>query len=171
MRFDPKPVRRHARAAATAFGPLLLAALLLNLLILPLTWLLRAQGAEPAIVRPGWLGVVLEEVKQEEAATLGWSAPRGARIASLAEGSPPAAQAGLQPGGVVLPIDGGGVGNLPPFLTRLRSGAARASVHLKVIRNRVEMLVAAVLVELPLPPRLLMFDTGGHMASVIATAT
>ncbi len=71
-----------------------------------LVWLALGCGAAGAEEQAkGYLGAQFGDVTQEEAAKLGWEAPRGAKVVKPVEGSP-AAAAGLQPGDIAVTLDG-----------------------------------------------------------------
>src|SRR5262245_61879764 len=55
--------------------------------------------------KQGWLGARVETVTKEEADTLGWEGPRGAKVTDLIAGSP-AATGGLELGDVITTLDG-----------------------------------------------------------------
>src|SRR5215475_5821983 len=82
--------------------------------LLLLTGLLIA-GAVWSQEQRGWLGVETENLAEQEAGKLGLQAPRGAKIVHTVTGSP-AAAAGLEPGEVIVDLDGVNVEN-DQFLT------------------------------------------------------
>src|SRR5690606_7374254 len=62
---------------------------------------LKAHGK----VTRGWLGVSIQPVDADLAASLSLDKPRGALVAEVTEGSP-AARFGIQPGDVIIKVDG-----------------------------------------------------------------
>jgi len=82
----------------------------------------------------GWLGVSAQELSQELAHAYGLELPRGALITEVRPGGP-AAQAGLQPGDIVLALDGVAIvdsADLPPMI----GASAPDSEHLlRVLRE------------------------------------
>lgn len=67
-----------------------------------------AQLKEGGIVERGWLGVQIQDVDEDLAASLGLDRPEGALVASVVEDSP-AAEAQLEPGDVITSFGGRGV--------------------------------------------------------------
>ncbi|MEF8822638.1 MAG: DegQ family serine endoprotease [Desulfohalobiaceae bacterium] len=64
-----------------------------------------SQLKEYQTVKRGWLGVTIQDVDEDTAQALGLSEPRGALVASVKEGDP-ADKAGIQPGDVILEVNG-----------------------------------------------------------------
>lgn len=85
-------------------------------------------------VQRGKLGVVIQEVNQALADTFGLSKPGGALVSSVEKGGP-AANAGLEPGDVILGIDGktiASTGELPAAVAGMKPGQ---TAHLQVWRK------------------------------------
>jgi serine protease Do len=77
-------------------------------------------------VQRGRLGVSIQEVDQSLAESFGLGKPAGALISSVEKDSP-AAQAGLEPGDVILSIDGKEIqssNELPPIVANIRPGTS-----------------------------------------------
>lgn len=77
-------------------------------------------------VERGLLGVTIQGVNQSLAESFGLPRPEGALVSSVQPGGP-AARAGLQPGDVILALDGREIGSsseLPPRVASLAPGAA-----------------------------------------------
>ncbi|WP_295886397.1 DegQ family serine endoprotease [uncultured Thiohalocapsa sp.] len=107
-----------------------------------------AQLKEKGRVSRGWLGVLIQDVTRELAATFGLRHPRGALVAQVLPDSP-AAAAGLQAGDIVLAFNGKEVAtssNLPPLV-----GAAKVGTEamLTVLRNGETIELPVMLSELP----------------------
>lgn len=86
-------------------------------------------------VQRGKLGVVIQEVNQALAESFGLEKPAGALVSSVEKGSP-AAKAGLEPGDVILGIDGKTITNtaeLPAAVANKRPGE---TARLQVWRNK-----------------------------------
>ncbi len=144
-----------------------------------LFWLALGCGAAGALEQAkGWLGAQLGDVTQEEAAKLGWEAPRGAKVVKPVEGSP-AAAAGLQPGDLAVMLDGVEIENAARFDAAIGGKEPGAAVKLRLLRGGKERTVSVTLgsrpaqfsaalpsADAPLP----MLDTGGHMAIIKAIA-
>lgn len=85
-------------------------------------------------VSHGRLGVSIQEVNQALAQNFGLKSPSGALVASVEKGSP-GEKAGLQPGDVILKLDGKEISrssDLPPMVSSLKPGVR---VTLDVWRN------------------------------------
>ncbi|MGB8736265.1 MAG: PDZ domain-containing protein, partial [Rhodomicrobium sp.] len=141
-----------------------------------LIWLALGCGAAGAEEQAkGFLGAQLADVTQEEAAKLGWEAPRGAKVVKPVEGSP-AAAAGLQPGDIAVTLDGMEIENMAGFIAALKDKGAGAAVKLRLLRGGKEKTVSVTLAARPAEPKtaadapLPMLDTGGHMAKIQSIA-
>jgi serine protease Do len=85
-------------------------------------------------VSHGRLGIAIQEVNQALAQNFGLKQPEGALVATVEKDSP-GAKAGLEPGDVILKMDGKDVGrsaDLPPMVSSLKPGT---KVTLEVWRN------------------------------------
>src|SRR5439155_19861348 len=85
-------------------------------------------------VSHGRLGVAVQEVNQALAQNFGLKSPGGALVASVEKGSP-GAKAGLEPGDVIVKLDGKEISrssDLPPMISSLKPGT---KVTLEVWRN------------------------------------
>ena len=85
-------------------------------------------------VSHGRLGVAVQEVNQALAQNFGLKSPAGALVASVEKGSP-GAKAGLEPGDVIIKLDGKEISrssDLPPMISSLKPGT---KVTLEVWRN------------------------------------
>jgi serine protease Do len=85
-------------------------------------------------VTRGWLGVSIQPLTPDLARSFGLPAPKGALVASVAEGSP-AERAGLKPGDVIVRYEGRAVDNpreLPPLVANTEVGR---TVELGVVRD------------------------------------
>jgi serine protease Do len=86
-------------------------------------------------VTRGWLGVSIQtQLDQDLASSLGLSEPRGALIASVAEGGP-AARAGVQQGDVVLSFNGERIEDIRDLTRRVGATAINENVRLEVLRS------------------------------------
>lgn len=91
------------------------------------------QLKEDGEVTRGWLGVMIQEVDRELAESFGMKRPRGALIAQVMSDSP-AAEAGFEPGDVVIKFDGQGIetsAKLPHVVGRLEPGTETKAVILR----------------------------------------
>ena len=105
---------------------------------------LKADGK----VTRGWLGVGIQELNQELAATFKLKEPVGALVAEVEPGSP-AAVAGLQPGDVIRRFNGKSIveaGDLPPQVAATPPGHDAA---LEVWRNGRSLGIDVTVARLP----------------------
>ena len=95
-------------------------------------------------VQRGRIGVSIQEVNQSLADSFGLSKPAGALISSVENGSP-AAKAGLEPGDVILAVNGKEIqssNELPPIVANIRPGeAAKLQVWRKGNMREIEVKV------------------------------
>ncbi|MGH8527673.1 MAG: PDZ domain-containing protein, partial [Gammaproteobacteria bacterium] len=99
-------------------------------------------------VSRGWLGVLIQEVTRELAESFGMPRPHGALVAKVLPASP-AAEAGIQPGDVVVEFNGIEVdlsSDLPPLVGNTEVGKR---VPLKLIREGDPRVVDIAVGELP----------------------
>lgn len=91
-------------------------------------------------VRRGYLGVSLDSVKNEFAKVYGLEEAKGAIITNIQDKKSAAALAGLQPGDVVLELNGQKVENALDLITKIASTSPEQSVSLTIIREVGENL-------------------------------
>jgi serine protease Do len=92
-------------------------------------------------VTRGWLGVSIQQVTPDLAASLGLSRPGGALVADVIEDSP-AAKAGIQVGDVIVEYNGEKINHsseLPILVARTKVGE---TVPLKVLRNKNDVALS-----------------------------
>lgn len=101
---------------------------------------LVAQGR----VTRGYLGVTVQQLNQQLADSFGLKAPAGALVSSVLPGGP-AARAGLEPGDVILSIEGRAIASsaeLPAQVAAIKPGArAKLEVWRKGASRQIEMSV------------------------------
>ncbi len=95
----------------------------------------------------GWIGIVPEDLTDEQARQVGLT-QGGVVIANLYVGSP-AQQAGLQPGDVLLAIDGAAPGGAQDALGRIASRKPGSSITLRGVRGGREFELRAQVGERP----------------------
>ena len=95
----------------------------------------------------GWIGIVPEDVTDEQAAQLGL-AQGGVLIANLYVGSP-GQEAGLQPGDLLLAIGGTTLNSAQDALARIASSKPGSVLPIKVLRGRRTFEVKAHVSERP----------------------
>jgi S1-C subfamily serine protease len=109
---------------------------------------LKAGRSGPAFPRPGYLGVRLGPVEDDDLrAAHGIDAP-GARVEALAPGHP-AERSGIRVGDVILSIDGEKIRSPERVGHAIRSRPPGAVVKLRVLRAGRELEIAVTLVERP----------------------
>ena len=95
-------------------------------------------------VQRGRLGITIQDVNQSLADSFGLAKPTGALVASVENGSP-AAKAGVEPGDVILSLNGKEIASsneLPPLVAAIRPGdAAKLQVWRKGGSREVEVKV------------------------------
>ena len=98
-------------------------------------------------VQRGRLGISIQEVNQSLAESFGLGKPTGALVSSVENGGP-AAKAGLEPGDVILSLNGKEVqssSELPPLVANIRPGEpARLQVWRKGKSREIEVKVGAL---------------------------
>lgn len=95
----------------------------------------------------GWIGIVPEDVSDEQAAQLGL-AQGGVLLANLYVASP-AQQAGLQPGDLLLAINGATLSSSQDALARIANTKPGSPLTIKVLRGRRTVEVKAHVSERP----------------------
>jgi serine protease Do len=96
----------------------------------PIVHQLRTAGR----VTRGWLGVAIQPVTPELAKSFGLGEPKGALVASVADGSP-ADKAGIKPGDVIVKYDGKAVETPRVLPTLVANTGVGKSVEMTVIRD------------------------------------
>lgn len=115
-----------------------------------------SQLKESGKVSRGWLGVTIQSVTDDIAASLGLDKPKGALVTKFAEGAP-AAKSGLKVGDLIVSVDGETIGDSRDLARKIASYAPEQSVKLGVYRDGNERTVS---VELG------MFPTGQKLAAL-----
>ena len=95
----------------------------------------------------GWIGIVPEDISDEQAAQLG-VAQGGVLVASLYVGSP-GQQAGLQPGDLLLAVDGTALNSAQDALARIANTKPGSVLTIKVLRGRRNLELKAHVSERP----------------------
>ncbi|QPJ65417.1 MAG: Do family serine endopeptidase [Candidatus Nitrohelix vancouverensis] len=99
-------------------------------------------------VRQGWLGASVQDLNPEMQEHFGLARAEGALVSQVMERSP-AQIAGVQPGDVVLSINGKGVKNRSEYLDRVATYAIGNSMRMSLWRHGKEMSVSLKVAPLP----------------------
>jgi serine protease Do len=99
---------------------------------------LKAHGK----VTRGWLGVEIQSLTPEIAASLGEKETKGAIVATVVPGSP-AAQAGFQPGDLVVALNGSGVEDSRSLTRRVAALQAGTSATFTIVREGEQKTLTA----------------------------
>jgi serine protease Do len=91
---------------------------------------LKSHGA----IKRGWLGVTIQNVDQNTAKALGLAEAKGALIASVTQGDP-AAKAGLQPGDVIVAVNGDEIENAHDLTRTIGSLPPDDTIRLTIWRK------------------------------------
>jgi tetratricopeptide (TPR) repeat protein/CHAT domain-containing protein len=113
------------------------------LLMMILVFLLTGRGWAQE-QNPGWLGIDQQSVSKEEAERLGWVKPRGAKVIRPLEGSP-AAAAGLEPGDIIVALDGIEIDSGTGLTAAVMAKGAGSRVELRLMRAGREHVVPVML--------------------------
>ncbi len=95
----------------------------------------------------GWIGIVPEDVSDEQAAQLGL-AQGGVLVANMYVGSP-SQQAGLQPGDLLLAIDGATLNSAQDALARVATAKPGSVLVIKILRGKRTFEIKAHVSERP----------------------
>jgi serine protease Do len=103
---------------------------------------------ETGTVRRGWIGAYIQNLEKDLARSFGYEGTEGVLISDLTE-SGPADEAGLEPGDIVVGLDGEPVGSVSALRNRVASIEPGSEVELSIIRDGEERRVAIEIGELP----------------------
>ncbi len=112
-----------------------------------------ARGVTEQILKKGkvvrsWLGIIPQDVTQENAKFFGLEQPKGV-IVSQVEPNSPAARAGLKQGDVLLDMNGQPIQDVNTFRLKVSMMAPGTDLRLRVLRNGAQQDVTAHLEEMP----------------------
>ncbi len=108
----------------------------------------RDQLVRHGKVTRGRIGVTIQEVNQSLAKSFGLQKPEGALVSSV-DPDGPAAKAGIQPGDVILKIDGKPVGRTIDFSSRVAEISPGTSAQLEVWRKGASRHIAVTVGKMP----------------------
>jgi serine protease Do len=118
---------------------------------------LRATGR----VERGFLGVTIQPLDEEIAESLGLSSENGALVASVVPGGP-AEKAGIEPGDVIVAVDGDDVAQMKELTRRIAAMAPDARAEFEVIRNGERRKIDVRIGRTPSEPRRVRADAGAN---------
>ena len=107
-----------------------------------------AQLMKDGSVSRGWLGVNIQKVTKDLAAGLDMIKPEGALVAGVSDGSP-AAKGGLQPGDVIVAVDGERIEKMGELPLRIASIAAGTATQMTVSRAGEERKLTVIIGKMP----------------------
>jgi serine protease Do len=118
---------------------------------------LKSGGA----VKRGWLGVRIQNVDEDTAASLGLNEAKGALVADVTSASP-AAEAGVKSGDTILSVNGIRVADSRDLARQIAAFSPGTKVDLKVLRAQKEMTVQVKLGLLPSAQEIAKQGPGGR---------
>jgi serine protease Do len=98
--------------------------------------------------RRGWLGVHVQNVTEDVAASLGLQEPKGALVAKVSPGSP-AATAGIEPSDVILKFDGQSIDNMRGLPRAVAATPIGKAVSVELLRKGTPMAFTVTVGRLP----------------------
>jgi len=104
------------------------------------------QLEEKGHVTRGWLGVMIQDVNESLAETLGIEGTKGALISEVVEGSP-AEKAGLRHGDLVVSVDGKAIDGYAQLSRTIALLAPGTTVEIGIVRDRKEMRIPVTIAE------------------------
>lgn len=107
-----------------------------------------AELKESGTVRRGWLGVRIQTIDEDVAASLGLSEPKGALVNDVTPNGP-AAAAGLRSQDAILAVDGEPINDSRELARKIAEYAPNTPVEVKIRRNNQEMTVKVTLGTFP----------------------
>jgi serine protease Do len=108
---------------------------------------MRQLIAGGRVVR-GWLGIAIQDVTDELAATFGVKEREGVLVADVMKGGP-AEAAGMKPGDVIVELDGGPIKEVPELQRRVAGVAPGGLVRLTVMRDKKPVRLHVKIGEMP----------------------
>ena len=114
---------------------------------------------EPPPINPGWLGVKIQNIDKDTAATLGLSEPKGALVTEVITPGP-AAEAGLKNGDAILSVNGSAVADSRDLARQIAGFSPDTKVDVRILRGQREQTLAVKLGELPSGKELARGESG-----------
>ena len=107
-----------------------------------------AQLKSSGSVSRGWLGVKIQNVDEDTAASLGLTEPKGALVTEVTS-TGPAEAAGLKNGDAILAVNGNKVADSRDLARQIAGFAPNARVDVRILRGQKEQTVAVKLGKFP----------------------
>jgi serine protease Do len=117
---------------------------------------LKSSGS----VSRGWLGVKIQNVDEDTAASLGLGEAKGALVNEVTAGGP-AAEAGLKNGDTILAVNGNKVADSRDLARQIAAFSPNTKVDVRILRGQKEQSVAVKLGKFPSGNELAKFESGG----------
>lgn len=111
---------------------------------------IKEQLVRDGRVERGYLGIVIQNMTSELAASFGLDEVRGILISQVAEDSP-AGKAGLSDGDIILELNGGPVKEVAPFRNAIASMPPGNEIELLLFRDGKEKKIKTAIGKLPSP--------------------
>jgi serine protease Do len=96
----------------------------------------------------GWLGIAIQDVSDELAASFGVREREGVLVADVIKGGP-AEAAGLRPGDVIVELNGAKIREVPELQRRVANVTPGQSVAVGVVRDRASQKLRVRVAEMP----------------------
>ncbi|HJZ44654.1 MAG TPA: Do family serine endopeptidase [Hyphomicrobiaceae bacterium] len=125
---------------------------------------LKSSGS----VNRGWLGVKIQNVDEDTAASLGLGEAKGALVNEVTAGGP-AAEAGLKNGDTILSVNGNKVADSRDLARQIAGYAPNTRVDVRVLRGQKEQSIAVKLGKFPSGKELAKAESGSPRAEPKAT--
>jgi len=119
-------------------------------------------------VSRGWLGVKIQNVDEDTAASLGLNEAKGALVSEVTPGGP-AAAAGLQNGDTILSVNGNKVADSRDLARQIAGYAPNTKVEVRILRGQKEQTVAVKLGQFPSGKELAKAESGKAPAETKGT--
>src|SRR5215468_6907501 len=118
-----------------------------------------AQLKNSGSVNRGWLGVKIQNIDEDTAASLGLGEPKGALVTEVTAPGP-AAEAGLKNGDAILSVNGNAVADSRDLARQIAGFAPNSRVDVRILRGQKEQTVAVKLGKFPTGKELARVESG-----------
>ena len=107
-----------------------------------------AQLKETGSVKRGWLGVKIQNVDEDTAASLGLTEAKGALVSEVTTPSP-AAEAGIKSGDTILSVNGNKIADSKDLARQIAAFTPGTKIDVRILRSQKEQTVAVKLGLMP----------------------